>query len=109
MSTSIRKPNDVWLRIWLIVSFLILCTLNLLYAYPWFTHTFGADSVIGWIQPVIYSIAVAIIMTILWNKFKRPDCKCWDDIPDTSGRIQEPTKVTKLTGKRVGQAEENYL
>lgn len=110
MAINIPRPNDVWLRIWLILVWIIMCWLNAEYAWKWTVNTFGKDSVWAWFQPIIYSLALTIIMLILWNKFKRPDCKCWDDInPDCNCPDHSPhTKVTKLTGKLEGQERGDY-
>lgn len=106
MLISIPRPNGVWLRIWLILAYIIMMILAAEFVSPKVIAWFGSNSLLNWLYGIIYTVALMIVLLILWNRFKRPDCKCWDDMdPDCSG---EPTMVTKLTGKQEAGAKEDY-
>lgn len=73
----LRRPNDVWLRIWLILAWTTLSIVNYLFLRPLIIPR------PGWLpslELVIFSIFLVITLLLMWRWLKRSDCECWDDI-----------------------------
>lgn len=72
----IKRPNDVWLRLWLIIILFGLSFLNIYFLAP----IIVAKGVPQYLELVMAILLTSVIGALIWFWLKRPDCKCWDDI-----------------------------
>lgn len=84
----LTRPNDVWLRIWLIIIWIALSAANwwLLYLpIPPSKRLFGFPE----FELFLFTIILTVILMLMWLTLKSPDCKCWDDINVKTGEQEE--------------------
>lgn len=72
-----KRPNDVWLRLWLIIVWAILGLIDGTYLWPWAS---GNKLLMILVHPLFFGPIITIILIILFQWLKRPDCVCWNDI-----------------------------
>lgn len=92
---SIKRPTDVWLRVWLVVLWWTILIINDL----WLKYQFDQR---GALEHFVVSIFAFILCAALWFAFKRPDCTCWDDIKDENERIDDAE--LRESGERYAKA-----
>lgn len=79
----IKRPGDIWLRIWLIVLWVGLQLANDF----WFKYFF--DTVLPIVEFIAFAIFAFVLVVALWHAFKRPNCTCWDDIESPNPEDKE--------------------
>lgn len=87
-----KRPNDVWLRIWLIIAWAVMVAIEWIWVQPWFLVIFTGDPVMLFVMPFLFTLAVGIVLLMMWEWLKRPDCKCWDDI-QTIDKAEDNTRT----------------
>lgn len=98
------RPNNLWLRVWLLLAWCIVSTLNSLWILPTL-QSHGVIDRSSWVESIIYTVVVTAILAVIWFKLKHPDCTCWDDIDQDPS---EEAAVAKLSKTHTGQTRVVY-
>lgn len=87
--SRINRPNDVWLRIWLIVTWLVFGIINAQIIFPLLPPRTG---ILSWfeVEIVLFSLVLTFILIVMWKKLRHPSCACWDDIRVKKRVKQQP-------------------
>lgn len=68
--------KDVRLRIILAVLWIVLQFVNMEWLQPLIPEYPRV------VEAMIFGVVAFIVLVLVWFMFKRPDCKCWDDMDD---------------------------